>query len=275
MVDILKDKVAVITGSGRGIGRAAAIRFVEEGAMVVVNDIDEEPANETVKEIEKMGGKAIACVGDVCDKAFDQEMIDTAVKEFGKIDILVNNAGYTWDATVHNMTDEMFDAMIDVHLKAPYYCIQAVAKYMRKKDLAPDERGGKIVNITSIAGVMGNAGQANYSSAKAGLIGLTRTIAREWGAFRVNCNVIAYGVIDTRLTQEVVGDEKPTIKIKGHEIPVGIPKKFRDAFVSAIPLRYIATPYEAAGPIVFLASDYANYITGQLLLVTGGLLMNE
>lgn len=277
MGDLLKDKVAVITGSGRGIGKAMAELFVEEGAAVVINDIDAEPANEAVEELKKKGGKALAAVGNVVDAAFDKQMMETAVKEFGKIDILVNNAGFTWDAMMHKMTDEQFDAMLDIHVKAPFHCIQAVAPYFRKKDLKPGERGGKIVNITSIAGVMGNAGQVNYSSGKAGLIGLTRTIAREWAPFKVNCNVIAYGTIDTRLTKEVEKPaDKETIDVgEAKGIPIGIPKAQRDMFVKMIPLGYIAGPREAAGPVALLASDLANYVTGELLLVTGGLLMNQ
>lgn len=265
---MLNNQVAIITGSGRGVGRAVALKLAETGARVVVSDKDEEPASEVVKEIHELGGQAIAFPGDVTDGDFSTSIMETAAKEFGSIDILVNNAGYTWDNLIHKMTDEQFQAMLDIHLIAPFKLTRAAAPYMRdaaKKEMANGEATyRKIVNVSSVAGVMGNVGQANYSSAKAGMIGLTKTVAKEWGPFNINCNAVAFGLIDTRLTQS---------KEKGETVngvAVGIPEKVKKMFEQSIPQQRAGTAEEAAAGIFYLASPLSNYTNGQVLHINGG-----
>ena len=267
---LLDGKVAIITGSGRGIGRAAAELFAEEGAAVVINDLELAVADETAKAITAAGGRAAVCAGNVTNPEFPAKIVQTAINELGKLDILVNNAGYTWDAVVHKMTDEQWYAMIDVHATASFRMIRAAASHLRdaaKQDIArgkPVMR--KIVNVMSIAGTMGNAGQANYSAAKAALGGLTKTIAREWGPFNINVNAVAFGFVETRLTQDKGLGEK----FEG-KIAIGIPKEQIQAFMNVIPLRRSALPREAAGGILFLASPLSDYVTGHILHVDGGI----
>ena len=269
---LLEDKVAIITGSGRGIGQAIAKLFSAEGSSVIVNDLDNGPAQETANEIKKLGGKAAACAGNITAPDFPDKLVGAAIKEFGKLDILVNNAGYTWDAVVQNMTDEQWYAMVDVHATAPFRIIRAASPYMRdaaKKEIAEGKRvHRKIVNITSIAGVFGNAGQVNYSAGKAAIIGITKAMAKEWGRFNVNVNVVAYGFIETRLTGEK--ETGTTIKVEGKEIAVGVPKASRDALKLMAPLGRAGTPEEAAGPVLFLASPLSDYVTGELIICSGG-----
>jgi 3-oxoacyl-[acyl-carrier protein] reductase len=275
MGPLLEDKVAIITGAGRGIGKAIATLFANEGASVVINDLDPKPAEETANEIKNMGSRAVACPGDVVDKDFSEKLIVTAINEFGKVDILVNNAGYIWDSFVQKMTDEQWYAMIDIHVTAPLRIIRAASPYLidvAKKEIAEGKRvHRKIINISSLAGVYGNAGQVNYSAAKAGLGGLTKALAKEWGRFNINVNIVAYGFIETRLTGEKETDI--TIKRGGEEIAVGIPKAYRNAVKQMIPLGRTATPQEAAGPVLFLASPLSDYITGEILICSGGLVI--
>jgi len=247
-----RNKVAVITGAGRGIGRATAIKFAREGASVVVNDIDK-CANDVVDEIKKYGGNALSSVCDVTKRNEVRGMINSAIKEFGNIDILVNNAGITRDALIHKMKEEDWDFVINVNLKSVFYCVKEVAKYMMNN-------GGKIVNITSISGLTGSIGQFNYSAAKAGVIGLTKSLAKEWAKYNINVNCVAFGIVDTRLTKE-----------KERAGTIGLPKKIREMYIESIPLKRMATTEEAANTILFLASDDASYITGTVLNVTGGL----
>lgn len=265
---MLKDQVAIITGSGRGVGKAAALMMAEHGAKIIVSDLDESPAEEVVKEITERGGEAITYIGDVTKETFAEEIVSLAADTFGSVDILVNNAGYTWDGMIHKMTDEQFQAMLDIHLNVPFRLIRAVAPYMReqgKKDLeAGTPRYRKIVNVSSVAGVMGNVGQANYSSAKAGVIGLTKTVAREWGGFNVNCNAVAFGLVDTRLTQSKEQGET------FNGIEVGIPDKVRKMFEQSIPQRRAGTVEEAAAGIFYFASPLSNYTNGQVLNINGG-----
>jgi 3-oxoacyl-[acyl-carrier protein] reductase len=254
----LDGKVAVITGAARGIGKADALLFAKEGAAVLVSDIDEAPLMELVKEIQAAGGKADGCAGDVRKGEDCQKVMDKAVEKFGKIDILVNNAGLTRDALISRMTDAQWDICVDISLKGTFNCIRAASKYIMKTG-----HNGKIVNVASIAGLMGNVGQINYSAAKSGLIGLTKTVAREWGRFGITCNVVAYGFVDTRLTRE---KETQQEEVAGEA--VGIPKKIRDMMLlQAKPM----TPEDAAKPVLFLASDDAAFITGQVLNVSAGL----
>ncbi len=268
---MLDDRVAVITGSGRGIGKAAALMMAREGAAVVVSDLDAEPAEETVKEITAAGGKAVSCVGNVTHPDFPEKLINTALNSFGALHIIVNNAGYTWDGMLHKMTDEQWQAMLDVHVTAPFRIIRAAAPYIRetaKKEIAEKKRVmRKIVNVMSVAGTRGNVGQANYSSAKAALSGLTKTIAQEWGPLNVNCNAVAFGVISTRLTD----DKEKGVTILDKKIAIGIPSHMREMMIQFIPLRRIGTPEEAASGIFFLASPLSDYVSGHILVVDGGI----
>ena len=267
---LLDGKTAIITGSARGIGRATAELFSAEGAQVTINDIDGDIAQQAASEIT---GETVAVAGDLTKPGACDEVVQKTVDAFGKVDILVNNAGYTWDGVVHNMTDEQFQAMLDIHTVVPFRMIRAVAPYMREPAKAERNEGNevfrKIVNITSISGTMGNSGQANYSSGKAGVTGLTRTVAKEWGPFKVNVNAIAFGFVETWLTQAKEKGETVTAA-GGEEVALGIPEQMRQLASAIIPLGRAAQPEEAAKPVLFLASPLSNYVHGQILNVTGG-----
>lgn len=269
-MDLLKDKTALITGSGRGIGKATALVFAQNGANVVVNDLDEDVAMQTAADVEKLGVGAAVCAGDVTAEDFPERFLKTALENFGEIDILVNNAGFTWDAMIHKMTDEMWDAILNVHLKAPFRILREFGKYLRQKsDTEKPLKFRKVVNVTSVAGLGGNIGQANYASAKSGVVGLTKTLAKEWGRYNVTVNAVAFGAIETRLTMEKEGSE--TADIHGIKIPIGIPKNVRDMFTKMIPLGRIGRPEEAANSILYLASPLSSYVSGHVLECTGGL----
>lgn len=270
---MLENKVAIITGSGRGIGRAAALLFAEQGASVVVSDIDADPANATATQIQKAGGQAVAFVGDATADDFAAGIVQTAIQSFGNLHIIVNNAGYTWDAMIHKMTDRQFDAMMDIHVKAPFRIIRAAAPYIKEAAQKEMAEGGavarKIINVSSVSGTTGNAGQANYASAKAAVLGLTKTMAKEWGRYNVQSNCVAFGWIETRLTAAKEGGQD--LEREGEKIVLGIPEDFRQIMTMMIPLGRPGTPQEAAGPILFLASPLADYVSGQVLTVNGGM----
>ncbi|PYP85291.1 MAG: 3-oxoacyl-ACP reductase [Blastocatellia bacterium AA13] len=269
---LLTGKAAIITGSGRGIGRAIAGLFADHGASVVINDIDQDVAETAAREIGDTGGRAIVCAGSVTDVEFPDRLVKTCAEKFGGVDIIVNNAGYTWDSVVQNMSDEQWYAMIDVHLTAPFRIIRAAAPYMRevaKHEIAEGLRvHRKIINISSTSGVAGNAGQINYAAGKMGIVGVTKTMAKEWGRFNINVNAVAYGFIETRLTQAKENQEK--IVREGKEVELGIPDAMRKMAANIIPLGRAGTAEEAAGPVLFLASHLSDYVTGALVLVTGG-----
>jgi|TARA_R110002094_G_scaffold56001_4_gene67055 3-oxoacyl-[acyl-carrier protein] reductase len=271
----LQGKVAYVTGSGRGIGRSVALKLASEGAKLVVNDLDAAPAEETVATIKSMGGDAIAVPGSVTEEGFAERFINSGVESFGAVDVIVNNAGYTWDALVHKMSDEQFDAMLDVHLKAPFRIIRAASGFIRgaaEKEAAEGrEVFRKIVNISSIAGIGGNAGQINYSSAKSGILGMTKTMAKEWGRHKVNVNCVAFGFIRTRLTEAT--NEKKTIVVEGNEVGIGIPEKLVAGMEMMIPLGRAGTPEEAADGVYLFCAPESNYISGQTLIVGGGLVI--
>jgi 3-oxoacyl-[acyl-carrier protein] reductase len=268
---LLDGKTAIITGSARGIGRATAELFATEGAQVTINDIDGDIAEQASGEIK---GETVAVSGDLTRSGACDEVVQKTIDAFGKVDILVNNAGYTWDGAVHKMSDEQFQAMLDIHTVVPFRMIRAVAPHMREPAKAERDRGQevfrKIINITSISGTMGNAGQANYSSGKAGVTGLTRTLAKEWGQFRVNVNAVAFGFVDTRLTQSKEKGETVKAGESGPEVAIGIPEQMRQMASMLIPLGRPAQPEEAAAPVLFLASPLSNYVHGQVINVTGG-----
>jgi 3-oxoacyl-[acyl-carrier protein] reductase len=267
-------KVALISGSGRGIGRALALKLAGEGARVVVNDLDEAPAAEVVALIKAAGGDAVACIGSVTEDGFADRFVSTAIETFGGLDIIVNNAGYTWDSVIQKMTDEQFQTMLDVHLVAPFRILRAAAEPIRimAKQEADDGREvfRKVVNISSMAGTNGNAGQANYSSAKSALVGLTKTLSKEWGRFKVNVNCVAYGFIDTRLTQSLARDDTK-VSIEGRDFVVGVPEAMRQSLPTMIPLGRAGTAEEAADAIYLFCIPESNYISGQVILVGGGI----
>lgn len=269
----LEGKVALITGSGRGIGRSIALKLASEGASVVVNDLDEAPANEVVDAIRAAGGQAVACLGSVTAPDFAERFIGTAVSEFKGLDIIVNNAGYTWDNVVQKMTDEQWYAMIDVHLTAPFRILRAAQPVIRAMAKQEKEAGKsvirKVVNISSVAGLFGNAGQTNYSTAKAGIVGMTQTLAKEWGRMNVTVNCVAYGFIKTRLT--VMADGEATANIDGRDIKVGVNPDLMTAMERMIPLGRGGTPDEAAGAVYLLCIPESDYVSGQTLMCSGGL----
>src|SRR6266852_403955 len=273
MMSMIDGKVAILTGAGRGIGAATAKLFAAEGASVVVSDLDPNPAEETAGAIRAAGGKAMVVAGDVTDPAFPSQLIKATLDAFGGIDIIVNNAGYTWDAVIQNMTDKQWYAMIDVHTTAPFRILREASQFIRdaaKKEQAANGRANprKVVNVSSVAGVYGNAGQANYSTAKAGITGLTKTLAKEWGRYNVQVNCVCYGFIETRLTASKEAAEK--VQRDGEEIQLGVPDQMRQMAPQIIPLGRPGTPEEAAGPMLFLASPLSDYVSGHVLEVTGG-----
>ena len=266
---VLDGKAAIVTGSARGIGRATAELLAEQGARVLINDLDGDVAEQAASEI---GGDTAVFGGDLTQQGVPDALVQKAVDEFGQIDIIVNNAGYTWDGVAHKMTDEQFQAMLEIHTVVPFRIIRAAAPHLREPAKKERDEGRevfrKIVNVSSISGTMGNAGQVNYSAAKAGVIGLTKTLAKEWGGFKVNVNAVAFGFVETRLTASK--EEGGKIEIEGKEIGLGIPEQMRQLAAAIIPLGRPATPEEAAGPVFFLCSPWANYVHGQVLNVTGG-----
>ena len=269
---LLDGKSAIITGSARGIGRATAELFASEGAKVLINDLDGDVAEEAAKEIE---GETAVFAGDLTKPGAPDDMVKAAIDAFGQVDAVVNNAGYTWDGVIHKMSDEQFQAMLDIHTVVPFRVVRALAPTWRESAKQEAQDGDevfrKIVNITSISGTMGNAGQANYSSAKAGVTGLTKTIAKEWGQFKVNSNAVAFGFVETRLTQ--AKEKGETMQAAGEsteEVSLGIPEQMRQMARMTIPLGRPAEPADAAGPVAFLCSRYSNFIHGQVINVTGG-----
>ncbi|MBD9629978.1 SDR family NAD(P)-dependent oxidoreductase [Pseudomonas sp. PDM19] len=269
----LEGKVALITGSGRGIGREVAVQLAAYGARVVVNDLDAAPAEEVVAEIRAAGGEAVACVGSVTAVDFADRFVKTAVDNYGGIDIIVNNAGYTWDNVIQKMTDEQWYAIIDCHLTAPFRILRAAQPVISAAAKAEKAEGKevirKVVNISSVA-AGGNAGQTNYSSAKAGILGMTKTLSREWGRMKVCVNAVAFGFIQTRLTEALAGEASKTVNIEGREIKVGVQQSLIDAASMTIPLGRPGTPKEAAGSVVMLCLPESDYVSGQTLVCGGG-----
>jgi 3-oxoacyl-[acyl-carrier protein] reductase len=268
-VGVLDGKASIVTGSARGIGRATAELLAEHGARVLINDLDGDVAEQAASEI---SGDTAVFGGDLTQPGVPDQLVQKAVDEFGQIDIIVNNAGYTWDGVAHKMTDEQFQAMLDIHTVVPFRVCRAAAPHLREPAKAERDEGRevfrKIVNVSSISGTMGNAGQVNYSAAKAGVVGLTKTLAKEWGGFKINVNAVAFGFVETRLTASK--EEGGKIEIEGKEIDLGIPEQMRQLAAAIIPLGRPASPEEAAGPVFFLCSPWANYVHGQILHVTGG-----
>jgi 3-oxoacyl-[acyl-carrier protein] reductase len=266
---VLDDKVAIVTGSARGIGRATAELLSEQGAKVLINDLDGDVAEQTAGEI---GGETVVYAGDLTKEGAADELVKTAIDAWGKIDIIVNNAGYTIDAPIHKMSDDAYQRMLDIHTVVPFRVIRAAAPHLREPAKQEREEGvevfRKIVNVSSISGTMGNAGQANYSSGKAAVVGLTKTLAKEWGQFKINVNAVAFGWIETRLTASK--DSENTMEIDGQTVQLGIPDQMRSLAPMMIPLGRPGTPEEAAGGVFFLCSPWSNFVHGQVLNITGG-----
>ena len=266
---VLDGKVAIVTGSARGIGRATAELLSEHGASVLINDLDGDIAEQTASEIT---GETAVYGGDLTADGACDALVQTAIDNWGKIDIIVNNAGYTVDAPIHKMSDDAFQRMLDIHTIVPFRVIRAAAPHLREPAKKEREEGTevfrKIVNVSSISGTMGNAGQANYSSGKAAVVGLTKTLAKEWGQFKINVNAVAFGWIETRLTASKVDDN--TMEIGGEKVQLGIPDQMRGMASMLIPLGRTGTPEEAAGGVFFLCSPWSNFVHGQVLNITGG-----
>jgi 3-oxoacyl-[acyl-carrier protein] reductase len=266
---VLDDKVAIVTGSARGIGRATAELLSEHGAKVLINDLDADLAEQAASEI---AGETVVYGGDLTRPGAGDALVNTAIDAWGRLDIIVNNAGYTLDGVVHTMTDEQFQKMLDIHTIVPFRVIRAAAPHLREPAKREREDGvevfRKIVNVSSISGTMGNAGQANYAAGKAAVVGLTKTLAKEWGQFKVNVNAVAFGYIETRLTASK--DESNTMEIGGQTVQLGIPDQMRAIAPMMIPLGRPGTPQEAAGGVFFLCSPWSNYVHGQVLNITGG-----
>ena len=267
---MLEGKVALVTGSARGIGRATAELLAEQGASVVINDLDQDVAEEAAAAIV---GQTAVFSADLTKGDAPERLVQTAIDSFGRIDVIVNNAGYTLDAPIHKMEDDAFQAMLDIHVIAPYRILKAAAPHIREPAKQEREEGvehfRKIVNVSSISGTMGNAGQANYSSAKSAIVGLTKTLAKEWGQFKVNVNAVAFGFIDTRMTVAKTSDS--VVQFGDRTVQVGIPEQQRAMVEAMIPLGRAGTAREAAGGVVFLCSPWADYVSGQVLNITGGL----
>ncbi len=270
----LESKVAIVTGAGRGIGRAVALKLASAGAAVVVNDLDEAPARAVVAEIEAGAGHALAVAGNVAAPDFGNRIVEATLDRFGAIDIIVNNAGYTWDNVIQKMSDEQWEAILACHLTAPFRLLRAAQPYLRKASGAEQEQGRevfrKVVNVSSVSGTGGNAGQANYSAAKAGVIGLTKALAKEWGRLKVNVNCVAFGAIETRLTQRVPQGQNAFVSIEGRDIRVGIPAERATMPGREIPLGRLGTPEEAAGAIYLFCLPESDYISGQTIICGGG-----
>jgi 3-oxoacyl-[acyl-carrier protein] reductase len=266
---VLDDKVAIVTGSARGIGRATAELLSEHGAKVLINDLDGDVAEQTASEI---AGETVVYAGDLTKAGKPDELVQAAIDAWGRLDIVVNNAGYTIDAPVHKLSDDAFQRMLDIHTIVPFRVIRAAAPHLREPAKVEREECRevfrKIVNVSSISGTMGNAGQANYAAGKSAVVGLTKTLAKEWGQFKINVNAVAFGWIETRLTASK--DDANQMEIDGQTIQLGIPDQMRGMKSMLIPLGRGGTPEEAAGGVFFLCSPWSNFVHGQVLNVTGG-----
>ncbi len=267
----LAGKTAIVTGGGRGIGRAIVHRLVSAGANVLACDLDQKALQETQASARNSERVALVC-GDLMEPAFPQQIVDAALKSFASIDIVVNCAGFSWDGVIQKTSDEQFQAMLNIHIMAPFRLLRAASDYLRataKRETAAGQRVmRKVVNITSISGTEGNPGQAGYAAGKAGVIGLTKTLAKEWGRYNINVNAVGFGLIQTRMTQPLTPEGK--INMAGKEIPIGVQPAMLDSIAEACPLGRIGTPEEAAGAVLFFCSPLSDYVTGEVLICSGG-----
>jgi 3-oxoacyl-[acyl-carrier protein] reductase len=272
-VGVLDGKAAIVTGSARGIGRATAELLAEQGARVLINDLDADVAEQAASEIQ---GDTAVFGGDLTQSGVPDQLVQKAVDEFGQLDIIVNNAGYTWDSMIQKTSDEQWQAMLDIHLTAPFRMLRSAAPYLRETAKREAAEGRpvvrKVVNVSSIAGTGGNVGQSGYAAGKAGVIGLTKTLAKEWGRSRVTVNAVAFGLIKTRLTEAPAGGDA-TITIDGRDIQVGIGAELLEAMESGIPLGRSGTPEDAANAVYLFCAPESDYITGQVVVAGGGLVI--
>jgi len=274
MSGLLSGKVAIVTGSGRGVGLATARLLASHGARVVVNDLDADVAKAAVADIRAHGGEAISVPGNVTETVFVESLIETALASWGGIDIIVNNAGYIWNGAAHNHSDEQFEAMLDVHVMAPFRILRAFSDWMRaqaKQEIAETgkARCRKIVNISSVSGTAGSATQIGYSAAKSAVLGMTKTLAKEWGRYNVTVNCVAFGHIDTRLTQ-AYAEDPPTIEVEGRDHKVGLSERQIDSITAMTPLGRAGQPEDAAGAIFLFCIPQSDFITGEVLTCSGG-----
>jgi len=269
----LEGKTALVTGAGRGIGKAIARRLSAAGARVMINDLDEAMLRESETEFAAPDSVQHVC-GDLTDPDVPESIVQATISAFGSIDIIVNNAGYSWDSVIQKTTDEQFLAMLEIHLVTPFRILRAASTFIResaKREIAAGQRVmRKVVNITSIAGTDGNPGQAGYSSGKAGVIGLTKTLAKEWGRYNVNVNAVGFGLIQTRLVQDLNG-AGAGMEMHGHQIRLGVQPSLLESVKTACPLGRLGTPEEAAGAVLFFCSPLSDYVTGEVLICGGGL----
>jgi 3-oxoacyl-[acyl-carrier protein] reductase len=269
----LEGKSAIVTGSGRGIGRAIAGRLVSAGACVMLNDLDEKMLQES-KESLPDPERVDVIAGDLTDPKMPGKVVDATLSTFKSLDIVVNNAGYSWDNVIQKTSDEQFQAMLEIHLVTPFRMLRAASAYFKevaKRETVSGQRVmRKVVNITSISGTDGNPGQAGYSSGKAGVIGLTKTLAKEWGRYNVNVNAVGFGLIETRLVQPLDGDGA-SMEMHGHQIRLGVQPSLLESVKSACPLGRLGTPEEASGAVLFFCSPLSDYVTGEVLICGGGL----
>jgi 3-oxoacyl-[acyl-carrier protein] reductase len=269
----LTGKTALVTGAGRGIGRTIATKLAMAGAAVMVNDLDDAALCETRCTLRNAGHRVERSVGDLTQSAYPEQLIEATLSAFGSLDIVVNNAGYSWDNVIQKTTDEQFQAMLDIHLVVPFRILRAASSYLRdtaKREIAAgNPRMRKVVNITSITGTDGNPGQAGYASGKAGVIGLTKTLAKEWGRYNVNVNAVGFGMIETRLVQPLTSGQSE-IEMKGHKIQIGVQQSMLDSLKKQCPLGRLGTPEDAAGPVLFFCSPLSDYVTGEVLICSGG-----
>jgi len=268
----LGGKTAIVTGGGRGIGRAVVQRLVSAGARVLACDLDPEALQETQASVCASGRVALS-QGDLMEPDFPKQIVNATLESFHSIDIIVNCAGFSWDGVIQKTTDEQFLAMLNIHVMAPFRLLRAASDYLRetaKRETASGQRVmRKVVNITSISGTDGNAGQVGYSAGKAGIIGLTKTLAKEWGRYNINVNAVGFGLIQTRMTQPLKPEGK--INMRGRDIPIGVQPAMLDSIAAACPLGRIGTPEEAAGAVLFFCSPLSDYVTGEVLICSGGL----
>ncbi len=269
----LEGKTALVTGSGRGIGRAIATKLAASGAAVMVNDLDDAALCETRSTLRNEGYRVERCVGDLVQPAFPEKLVEATLSAFGSVDIIVNNAGYSWDSVIQKTTDEQFQAMLEIHLVVPFRVLRAASAYIRdtakREMMAGKTVMRKVVNITSIAGTDGNPGQAGYSSGKAGVIGLTKTMAKEWGRYNVNVNAVGFGLIETRLVQPLSSGHSE-IEMRGHKIQIGVQQSMLDSIKKDCPLGRLGTPEDAANAVLFFCSPLSDYVTGEVLICGGG-----
>jgi 3-oxoacyl-[acyl-carrier protein] reductase len=269
----LEGRTALVTGSARGIGRAIATALLGFGANVMLNDLDASQLEQTTSELGQ-SDRVRHIAADLTQPESPAAIVEATLSAFGSLDIIVNNAGYTWDNVIQKMSDQQFQAMLDIHLVAPFRILRAASEYIRSA--AKSEAGAnrrvmrKVVNITSIAGTDGNPGQAAYSSAKAGVIGLTKTLAKEWGRYNVNVNAVGFGLIETRLVQPASAKDS-TLNIHGNQIRIGVPSHALEGLIAACPLGRLGTPEEAANAVLFFCSPLSDYVTGEVLICGGGL----